>query len=246
MRAIILDDEPNSAETLFLLLKKYCPEIQILAVENKPEIALQKIREHRPELLFLDIQMQHSTAFDLLPQLDYPFGVIFTTAFESYEYAHKAIRFDAIAYLTKPVDGAELSKAVEKAKSRLKGGIAPHSPAPPLFIERITVPKADGFQIFHLPEIVLFKSEGSYTLAIKSNGEQVWISHAIGQVEKMLEHSSFFRTHRSHLVNLKWVVEYLSGEHSVRLSNGDLVPLARDRKDDFFKLLQSTTVWIKS
>ena len=242
MRAIILDDELNSAESLFILLRKHCPEVGILAVETDPEIAIQKIQDLKPELLFLDVELQTTNAFELLLALDHPFGVIFTTAYD--QYAVKAFKVDtAIEYLLKPIDAIELVKAVERAKNRVKSFpvVAP-TQATKVFLEKISVPTADGLIFLKLASIIRFKSNGSYTHIINDDKSTLMISKNLGAVEKMTEYSTFFRVHKSHHINLSHVVKYLKGEGGeVLLSNGDSIPIARDRREEFLKAMQNIT-----
>lgn len=239
MRAIILDDELSCAESLYILLQKYCPEVGILAVETDPEKAMQKTLEFKPELLFLDIELQTTNAFDFLLNLNYSFGVIFTTAYD--RYALKAIKFDAIEYLLKPIDAIELVKAVEKAKHRLKDNrFAIQSNSAKIFLEKITVSTTEGLTFLNLASVIRFQSEGSYTHVITENSSNnLLISKNLAAIQKRTKYGGFSRVHKSHLINLRHVVKYLRGEGGeVLLSNGDKVPIARDRKDDFLSSIQ--------
>ena len=242
MRAIILDDELNSAESLYILLRKHCPEVGILAVETDPEIAIQKIKDMKPELLFLDVELQTTNAFELLYQIDYPFGVIFTTAYD--QYAVKAFKIDtAIEYLLKPIDAIELVKAVARAKNRIKTFHAVAQPLPTkVFLEKISVPTSDGLIFLKLASIIRFQSNGSYTHIINDDKTKLMISKNLGAVEKMTEYSTFFRVHKSHHINMSHVVRYVKGEGGeLLLSNGDTIPIARDRRDEFLKAMQNIT-----
>ena len=212
MRAIILDDELNSAESLYILLTKHCPEIQILAVETDPIKAVQKIQESKPELLFLDIELQSTNAFDLVQGLDYNYGVIFTTAYD--RYAVKAFKIDAIEYLLKPIDPMELVKAVGRAKSRFKdyAPTASEGGVGKIFLEKISVPTAEGLAFLKLASIIRFQSEGSYTHVINEDKSILLISKNLATVEKMTAYSTFKRVHKSHLINMQHVVRYIRGE----------------------------------
>lgn len=241
MRALILDDELNSAESLYILLRKHCPEVAIVGVETDPEAGIQKIQDMKPELLFLDIELQTTNAFDLILGLENHFGVIFTTAYD--QYAIKAFKFDAIEYLLKPIDAIELVKAVEKAKNRLKEYPAPGQLiSPKVYLEKISVPTSDGLIFLNLASIIRFQSEGSYTHVINEDKTSLLISKNLGAVEKMTGYSTFIRIHKSHLVNLRHVIKYFRGEGGeVLLSNDDRIPVARDRRDDFLKAIQDFT-----
>lgn len=238
MRALILDDELNSAESLLLLLRKYCAEIGVVGLETDPVTALGKALEEKPELLFLDIDLQSTNAFEWVTQLDYPFGVIFTTAHE--KYAVKAFKYDAIEYLLKPIDSSELLLAVEKAKKKLVpikrlSGVRPD---PPVFLQRITIPTANGLKFLALASVIRFEGDGSYTRAILENKTVMVISSNLGAIEKMTLNGGFFRTHKSHLVNALHVHTYVPGEGGeVLLSHEERAPVSRDRRAAFLKFM---------
>jgi two-component system LytT family response regulator len=109
-RAIIIDDEPYSCESLVSLLERYCPEVKILDICYSGADALKAIEEQTPTLTFLDIEMPHMNGFEMLQKLpSINFSIIFTTSYD--QYAIKAIRFSAFDYLLKPVDSDELQAA---------------------------------------------------------------------------------------------------------------------------------------
>lgn len=113
IRALIIDDEPSAVKTLSLLLSHYAPEIRELKSTNDPHDGLRLIKTWQPDLLFLDIQMPLMTGFGLLKQLpEINFNIIFTTAHD--QYAIEAIRFSALDYLMKPIDGEELQQAIKR------------------------------------------------------------------------------------------------------------------------------------
>ena len=120
IRALIIDDEANARKGLRLVLQKHCPQVNILALCESPEVAVEKILELQPDLIFLDVQMPRMTGFDVLEQLpEINFEVIFVTAHD--RYAIKAIKFSALDYILKPIDVDELITAVEKISKKEKG-----------------------------------------------------------------------------------------------------------------------------
>src|SRR6476469_9124224 len=115
IKAILVDDEIHCLDTLSILLKEYCPEVQILERCASAKAALEAIDKLKPELVFLDIEMPLMNGFELLQQFkEIPFSVIFTTSYD--QYAIKAIRFSALDYLLKPIDPKELIAAVHKVQ----------------------------------------------------------------------------------------------------------------------------------
>src|SRR5688572_9184147 len=116
--AFIVDDEFQSREVISLMLADMFPEIKIVGLAGTVKDGLAGIEMKTPQLVFLDVQMQNETGFDLLDQLnEINFELIFTTAHS--EFAVKAFRYSALDYLIKPIDGSELESAVKRAKQRI-------------------------------------------------------------------------------------------------------------------------------
>ncbi|MEI2696150.1 MAG: response regulator [Saprospiraceae bacterium] len=117
--AVIVEDERLSAELLNNMLKDHCPELTIIGMAHEVEDAINLISDKKPDLVFLDIEMQTGTGFDVLQRLkNRSFKVIFTTAYD--HYALKAIKFSAVDYLLKPIDILELKEAVSKIDSKIE------------------------------------------------------------------------------------------------------------------------------
>lgn len=234
MEALILDDERASAESLFLLLQRYCPEVNVIALETDVAEALVKMRELKPKLFFLDINLSNFSGFDFLRSVAYPHGVIFTTAFE--EYALKAIKSDAmIDFLLKPISPEELVNAVSKARAKLPAEPIISSPSiTPNLLKKIAVPVSEGIVFLDLSRLIRFEAQGSYTKVVQDNSPNLLISKNLAALEAMTQNLGFVRVHRSHLVNSARIEKFFKGEGGeLLLSNGDRVPVARDRRDDF-------------
>src|SRR6476660_1277387 len=102
IKSIIIDDEMHCRKTLSMLLKEYCPDVQVIGQCNDAETGLEAIKKLKPELVFLDIEMPHMNGFEMLEQFsEIPFAVVFTTGYD--QYAIKAFKFSALDYLLKPV-----------------------------------------------------------------------------------------------------------------------------------------------
>src|SRR5215212_2601992 len=119
MKAIIIDDERLARTELRKLLQDF-PEIEIVDEASNADEGIQKIENHNPDLVFLDIQMPGKTGFDMLSELDHAPQVIFTTAYD--EYALKAFEVNALDYLLKPVEPRRLADAVEKLRRSAHNG----------------------------------------------------------------------------------------------------------------------------
>src|SRR5437773_11059535 len=121
IRAIIIDDEPDSLESLRLAVTNYCGSVEVIAACDSPIEGVNAIKKFKPDLVFLDVQMPQMSGFDLLEQFDHiTFEVIFVTAYN--HYAVKAIKFSALDYLLKPVEIDELQRAIKKAEQKINAG----------------------------------------------------------------------------------------------------------------------------
>jgi two-component system LytT family response regulator len=174
VKAIIVDDEPNAAESLATLLKRYCPEVELAAICNSGASALKEIPLHNPQLVFLDIEMPHMNGFELIEKLpEINFELIFTTSYD--QYAIKAIKLSALDYLLKPIDREEL-----KSRSKVLQRQQPPCPNNWRFIAklnqpvhsglRIAMPTMEGLQMIQIDSIISCNADSNYTnLHLKNN-----------------------------------------------------------------------------
>ncbi|HEU4470911.1 MAG TPA: LytTR family DNA-binding domain-containing protein [Flavisolibacter sp.] len=208
IKAMIVEDKTAAIELLRWLIKENCPEITSVVSALSVAEALPLIENFSPDLLFLDIQLQRETGFDLLARVKkWDFEVIFTTAFN--EYAIQAIRFSALDYLLKPVNANDLRKAVERFQ--MKRNAAGGEELYRNFIQNITreadspvrlaLPGVNGVQYVLLTDITRLQAERNYTRLYFTDGKNFLSSKTLAEYEKLLRDSAFIRVHRSHLIN---------------------------------------------
>jgi len=242
MRAILVDDEPDGIRTLKKILELYCPDVEIVATCPNAEIAEKKLEEDRPDLVFLDVQMPGKSGLDMLAELsENNFKVIFVTAHN--EYILQALQFSAVDYLMKPVDEDRLIEAVQRVKKRLKdekdGGQTEallhniNKAGSPLEM-RLCLPTQKGFTIVKLEEIVYCEAQRSYTIFRLGNNKTIVISKPLFDYDRLLTDTTFLRIHKSFLINLLHVKEYIRGEGgTVMMSNGMEIEVSRRKKELF-------------
>jgi two-component system LytT family response regulator len=241
MNCIIIDDEKHCIKTLTNLLETNFSEVKILATCLDSTRAYDLIQQHKPDFIFLDIEMPLLNGFDLLAKFD-PlfFDVIFTTAYDS--YAIKAIKYSALDYLLKPVDKEDLTFSIEKLKSKhssiskvqLQMATAVHNKQMP---DTIALPTNNGLTFASVNEIVYCTADSSYTRIYMTDKSEILLSKTLGDVEELLTEYNFFRIHHSTLINLKQVKKYIKGEGGeVIMSNGKNLQVARTRKTDFLNV----------
>jgi|SRR5688572_23552152 len=240
LRAILIDDEPRGISSMQKLLQINCPEVNIIGSYTNADEAIEMIKNLNPDLIFLDIAMPIKNGFELLKELKgLHFEVIFVTAHN--QFMIEAFHFSAIDYLLKPVEDNLLVDAVNRAKKRIdeRSGSKnietflhnlkqKHSPQK----MKLCIPSLKGFQVIELDDILYAESSGNYTNLYFLNKAMVCTSKPMHEYETLLEDAGFVRIHKSILVNLLHVKEYLRGEGgSVILSNGHEVEVARRKKD---------------
>lgn len=246
MKAIIVDDEKDGVKGLISLLKMYCPQVDVIATAYSAKEAIEVIRSHKLDLLFLDIKMPQGSGFDLLDALDkIDFEVIITTAYD--QYATKAFRFSAIDYLMKPIDEEELQEAVEKVQQRMQlkekqpldlREIKENLKQKNGSIDTIAISTTDSIVFIEAKNIIMISAEGSYSRISLATGEKILTSKLLKDFEDLLEEQSFFRVHKSHLVNLKQMkrINKQDGGYII-MSDGTSVEIAQRRKAELWKVL---------
>jgi two-component system, LytTR family, response regulator len=242
--AMIIDDEPSAVKTLQLLLEKYVPEIGPLYITNDPAEGISLIREKRPELVFLDIQMPVMSGFDMLKKLpDISCSIIFTTAHD--QYAIEAIRFSALDYLMKPIDADELKNAVQRFTQKR---VADDSSRKLYqnFLDNISgsqqqftlaLPTTEGTFFFKPEEIFRVEGENNYSRFFFSNRRPMMTSRTLKEYEEILSGHRFLRVHKSHLVN-KIHVRAISGDGMLIMADETRIEISRRRKEQVIAALK--------
>lgn len=243
--AIIVEDELHSREFLKNMLATYCPAITLVGMADGVESAVQLIQAHKPDIIFLDIEMQTGTGFDLLLQFPNPsFDVIFTTAYDN--YAIKAIKFSAVDYLLKPIDIEELQEAVQKVIAKKidnSGNVAlqmllSNLQAPQQVLQRITLSTSDGMEFVPLHDIIYLEASGPYSHFFLKGGRKITVSRHLKEYEQLLADHQFFRIHNSYLIHMREVKKMVKqdGGYAI-MSNDAQISISPKKKDEFLQLM---------
>ncbi len=242
IKALIIDDEEHSIETLEWKINNYCEAVDVVASFSSPIEGLKYINSNAIDLLFLDIEMPLLSGFDLLHQVrKINFDVIFTTAYD--EYGIKAIKFSALDYLLKPVEIEELKAAVLKCHEKKFQSISPGQ-LEVLFdtlrnsssSQKIALSTKESIELVDSKDIVFCESDSNYTMVYIGDRKKL-ISKTLKEFEELLVPHNFFRTHQSFLVNTEHIKEYARHEGGyLVMSNGKHVPVSRNRKESVLKL----------
>lgn len=233
MKAIIIDDERLARKELTTLLAEF-PEIEIVDEAVNADDAVEKIQQHDPNLIFLDIQMPDKTGFELLEMLDKTPLVVFTTAYD--QFAIKAFEFNALDYLLKPIDASRLSDVVKKVMDQ-NINLAPVEETDEKLTSTDQVFVKDGEKCWfvRLENIRLFESDGNY-IKVFFDGFRPMIHKSLNALDEKLDDKSFFRASRKHIINLGWVdsIEpWFNGGLMVQLKGGEKVEVSRRQASKF-------------
>lgn len=244
LNAIIIDDEAKARRVLASFLNDYCKQVQVVGMAEDVIQGVKLVQKENPDIVFLDIEMPGYNGFQLLDFFDdINFEIIFVTAYS--EFALRAFQVSAIDYLLKPLQIEQLKKAVEKVEKirnnqqyskkieTLKENIKEQK------IKKIVVPVSDGNIFIEIDDITHLKAEGSYVNIFLKDGNKILVSKNIKDYENQLTQSEgFYRTHRSFLVNIKYLVNINSSQNEAILCNNEIISIARDRRQDFSNFLQ--------
>lgn len=242
-KALIIDDNAEARQSLADDLARYCPGISLAGEADGVSTGLDAIRRYKPDVVFLDVQLEDGTGFQVLESLGrYNFRVIFTTG--SGDFAFKAIKFSALDYLLKPIDPDELVTAVQKLEAQKQ----PDMSGIQLLMDnlrtmntqsrRIALSSADRVHIVAIHEIIRCESQRNYTLFYLTGNKQILVTRTLKEFDDMLADADFARVHHSHLINLQYLKEFVKADGGYALmSDGSKVPVAVRKKDELMRRL---------
>ena len=242
MKAIIVDDEQHCVDRLTNLLQHHhATTVQPVAAAASVKEGIRLIKEHQPDLVFLDIQIHDRTGFDLLRECGtINFKVIFTTAYD--RFAIQAIKFSAIGYLLKPIDEDDLAEALDKLKqvsteqTRQMAGVIENNLHQQVKKKRLTIPTGNELLFLNIEEIIRCHSDVNYTTIYKNDKQKIVVAKTLKEFEELLADHDFFRIHNSDLINLDYIKSYNKGKGgSVILQDGTELEVSTRRKDEFLK-----------
>jgi len=247
IRAILIDDEQECLNALEFDIRNHCPEVDIVQICQGGKNGIKAIHKHKPDMVFLDIDMPMISGFDLLEMVgDIDFSVVFTTAYD--KYALKAFRISATDYLLKPIDKDELKLAINKVKEKqaLK---SPNDQVSFLLgqlkaldndnVKKIALPTFDGTEFINLKDIIYCQSDGAYSYVHFVDGSKLYISKTLRYLEEALCDYHFFRSHKSYIVNTDHLKKFVKSEGGyLILSNDKQIKVSRSKKEEIVNLFE--------
>ena len=231
-RALIVDDEELARHIIRELLQPHA-EIEVVAESANGFEAVKAFAEHKPDLIFLDVQMPKLSGFDVLELIGEDAAVIFVTAYD--QYAMRAFEVHAVDYLLKPIGKKRFEEALERAKSRLgekmpsAQKLADSARPPQQFLERIVVKDGTRVTLIPVAKLDYVEAQDDY-VALASLGKKHLKQQTIASLEACLDPDCFVRIHRSYIVNLERVVRiepYGKDSRLAILGDGARLPVSR-------------------
>ena len=239
IKTIIIEDEFNVSEALKKMLKILEPDIDVVGETGFVKKAIQLIKKEKPDLVFMDIELEDGTGFSILNQLDeISFKIIFTTAYN--QYAIKAFKFSAIDYLLKPINPEELQTAISKSKLLINDE-KKHQELIEIFKNnlekkelKIVLKTTEQQYVVLLADIIRLEADGPYTYFITKT-KKIIVSKHIKYYQNLLD-DKFIRCHQSHLVNSVHIKSFTK-KGFLQMTNQDSVPVSSRKKKEIRQLI---------
>lgn len=259
IKALLLDDEPDACRNMQSILSNYWKDtIELVGYALNSTTAEQLIGQHKPDVLFIDIEMPGENAFQFLKRITpFSFEVIFVTAYD--DYALKALKLNAVDYILKPISLEELEEAIKKLEVKFERKYRETKPGAAtnyseleeqvlndVHADKIVLKSRNEVFIVQFKDISYVKAEGSYAHFYFTDHKQsksVMMSYPLVDYEDLLPGDIFFRTHKSYLVNCRYIDHINRGEQcSISLKDGTMLPLSRRRAPGLMDFLEQYRV----
>lgn len=245
IRAVLVDDSEQARKLLRLMLHELTEDVEVVAEASDVDSAVELIKKEKPDVVFLDIEMPHKSGLQLfleLPRDTIFYDVVFTTAYNN--YALNAFRLSAIDYLLKPIQEDHLTDAVQRIRERKSDRLSNERlNALRLNLTKdsdpvMCLPVLSGYEYVKLNTVEFIEASGSYALIHLVDGKIKTISKNLKFIEQILsDESRFVRVHRSFIIHLDHMKSFSrSGRGVITMLSGAEIDLARDRRNDFFRL----------
>lgn len=240
---ILIDDIPDVLSMLEKDIMRLFPNLQVIGKASSVVTAAKLLRKENPDIIFLDIMLGDGTGFDLLEIFpDLSSKIIFITASDA--YALRAFKFAAIDYVLKPYSDSDLQNAVQKAQqniksesqqlSVLKEAISDNKKVP----ERISLHTQEKIIVVSLDSIIRCQSDNNYTIFFLDNGQKILVTKTLKYYSDLLKECNFMRVHQSHLINTKFIKEFIKSDGGyLLLTNKETIPVSVRKRSEVIQML---------
>ncbi|MBK6835890.1 MAG: response regulator transcription factor [Bacteroidetes bacterium] len=245
IKAIIIDDEERARILLKGMIKEFVEEVEVLAECPDLPTGIKAIKKYAPDIVFLDIEMPGHSGLELLDffnENEVNFDIIFVTAYN--QYAIKAFKLSAIDYLLKPIEIDELQESIKRYKSKQKKQQIDYQVLRENFNspmnEKIAIPVGNAIKFIELKNIIYLKADSSYSELYFEDGTKLVVSRTLKNFEEVLtSENGFLRCHKSYLVNINSIVEYVKSDGGyVVLKNGANLTISPEKTSELLDMLK--------
>lgn len=248
MKALIIDDEKKARQVLQILVEENCPKITTILQADNLISGVELIKKEAPSIVFLDIEMPEHSGLEILNFIEkevHNFEIIFTTAYS--EYAIQAFQLSAIDYLLKPVRASQVKDAVDKAikflgNSQINKRLTElKSSLEEANFKKIGLPNSNGIKFVNFTDIIMLEADGMYTNVTTQSEGNILVSKPLKFFVDLLQNiKMFYRPHRSFLINLAFIKEYIKKDGGyIVMENDKTVSISNDKKDEFLTIVQN-------
>jgi len=243
LKAIAVDDEKHSLETLVWELSRNCPEVEVVSQLSKEEDVRKIVPVADIDLLFMDIHLQKESGIELVKDISpLDCDVIFVTAYD--QYAIQAFEVAATHYLLKPINGPKLRTAIDRVlekRSEVDKGnidrILEVLSKTNMVEQRVPFNVQSGIEFIVPENIVYVSGENNYSVLHFKDGSKLMVSKTLSAVENMLANYTFLRIHKSFLLNLRHIVRYVKADGGhIEVIGGDQLSVSRTKRSTISKL----------
>ena len=245
LTAVLVDDMPIALEMLENDILNNHPEIKITGKAKSVVEAAKLLQKNQPDILFLDIMLGDGTGFDILEIFpDLRSKIIFVTASDA--FAIKAFKFAAIDYILKPYSDEDLAISIEKAQSQIQPDkqqlnvLQEAVTAPDNKPSKISLHTSEKIIVVNIDDIIRCKSDNNYTTFHFKDSSKILVSKTLKHYADMLKEVNFLRVHQSHLVNTKYIKEFIKSDGGyLILTDNSNIPVSVRKRNEVLEVLNS-------
>ena len=246
-KIVLIDDEKKTQNLLKQIIENFAEDVEIKCLANNVESGIEAIIKHKPDIVFLDIEMPDGTGFDLLQKLsDTNFALIFCTAHNG--FAIKAFKYNAIDYILKPFEIEDVISSIERAKKDVE--IKHKNSAIKYLLEnynnterkedKLILKTISDIFVVEISDIYNCESENGYTTFQFEGNKKITVSKNLKEYQDILKNHNFVKTHQSHLVNMKYIVRiHKKKGNYVILKNDRKIPISSRKKETILLALEN-------
>ncbi len=238
IKCVIIEDEPQAVTLLKNILASKFPNIQVLADFDKVSVASEFIKKHKPNFVFLDVQLNGELGIDIanyLTKEELDFEIIFTTAYGG--FALEAFALSAVDYVLKPINEDRLIEGINRVLKKHQVSLEQLKILQEVSttdkIEKIVLSMNEKKIVVNVSDIIFLKADNVYTEFYLNSSAKHVVSKPLKEYELLLSQSNFYKPHRSFIININSIKSYLKSSLEIEMNNGFRVNLSRDKKKEF-------------